>query len=131
MAYCSPTWFNAPKTSIKKIKILDRNYLRQCKCINFIQTPDDYEYVSNVELYSQSNIIPIVAYMSGLCQKYVNNLQFIDNPLLERIVEGQTWFQYYDRCLQSKRYLPVSGLKYYIEKGLVWQNDDALKFYDS
>lgn len=127
ITYGFPTWFNAPKTRIEKIKTLERNCLRQC--VNFIRTPDEYKYISNSELYSRSNVIPIDSHMFGLCEKFVGNLQFIENPLIERIVEGQNRFQYFDRCLQSKRYLPVSGLTYYIAKGLVWQNDSELRFY--
>ena len=128
ITYGFPTWFNVPKTQIKKIKALERNCLRQC--INFNRTPEEYKYISNSELYSRSDIIPIDSYMFGLCEKFIDNLRYMENPLIERIVGGQNRFQYFESCLQSKRYLPAFGLKYYIDKGLVWQNDNELRFYD-
>lgn len=129
ITYGFPTWFNAPKSHIEKIKVLERDCLRQG--INFKRIPDDYRYISNIDLYTQSNIIPIERYMFGLCEKFIDDLQFVDNLLIGRIVESQSRFQYFDRCLQSRRYLPVSGLKYYMDKGLVWQNGNELRFYDS
>lgn len=127
ITYGFPTWFNVSKTSMNKIRIFERKCLRQCN--NIVRTPDDFKFISNDELYARSRVVPIDSYMFGLCERFVDNLVMLDNSLIESVVRSQSDTRYFDQCLQSKRYLPVSGLKYFVSEGLVWNSDGVLKFY--
>lgn len=113
---------------MKEIRVFERKCLRQCN--GLLRTPENYKYVSNDELYARSKVVPIDKHMFVLCEKFIDNLVTLDNSLIAKIVEDQNDVSYYDRCLLPKRYLPVSGLKYYVEKGLIWDSDRVLKFYE-
>lgn len=82
LVYGFPIWFSISPSVAKEIEIFERKFLRKCINKHYKNATSRY---SNTYVYTKSDVQPFCTYALSLQKKFVDNLQFHDNVLLNEI----------------------------------------------
>lgn len=106
LTYGFPIWFNISSAQMKKLEIVETKCLRQC--IDFKRSTTNFKFISNSNLYKETNVIPIKLYNFRNTETFMSNLQMVPNTNIEKIVnEFNNNTEYYQLCINTNKLLPT------------------------
>lgn len=128
ITYGFPIWFNTSPCQMNKISILERKCLRQA--IDFKRTQINFKYIKNEELYNKTNIIKIENFMFLQFEKFINNMQYVENDLIKNIFRESENLEYQATVCNQTKYMSPISLKFLIHTHRIYNHLNELIFYN-
>lgn len=83
LIYGIPSWHNAPKYLLNKIRVFENRCLRQA--INFRRTPTNFRYISNQAIHDMTKVPKINHFMHKIAFKFLRNTRWSENEIISNL----------------------------------------------